>query len=560
MKFYNSLGRAPNRCSSSIETVSPSLAADNIILRNVGVGMEKQVKMNKLDGISESLIKWMRRSRELRDASLNKHGASEFGANPKLLKSILKHIQSPSKEGRKVSMNLSTMVWEVETDFASPIRPVFARDTGSTCVNKPFQVERVNVTVLNDKESRVSSTLNTSPNVNVSATDFEKDTTAKVQPASNKVHNSFASALKHKVDRVAEIVELRNEECVEGAAVTLSLAAIKEVSLRFENTLYRYFVGKRLAYQVVENYVKSIWSKYGLIRIQLHGDFFLLQFKIKEIMNIVLDYEVGLSLVTTQIGKPIQLDAYTSDMCLNLWGRSAYARALIKISADDVLKDDLVIAIPVGKDKGHSLATIRIEYEWKPPRCSTCLIFYHTDAKCPKLPKEVIPAVVSNVDASHSKDVADDGFEVFKKKKNRKNKHQKQVDEVVLNKPSLQLHYRWVDKGASSKNATPKSNDNAASTSKASTSAKPKVSLMNSFSALNDDDECEGQNTQRTLGVLMRVIVMWFFPIGVIGYFVIDSNDDSDDREVLNELEEYGNAGKLCLKKVIFDEKKPRSS
>nr|GEV94687.1 hypothetical protein [Tanacetum cinerariifolium] len=188
-----------------------------------------KVKMNKLDGISESLIERMRRSRELRDASLNKHGASKSGANPKPLKSILKHIQSPSKEGRKV-----------------------------------------NVMVLNDGESRISSTLNTSPNVNVSATDFEKDTTAKVQPASNKVHNSFASALKHKVNLVAEIVELRNEECVEGAAVTLPLAAIEEVSSRFENNLYGYFVEKRLAYQVVENYVKSVWSKYGLIRIQLH--------------------------------------------------------------------------------------------------------------------------------------------------------------------------------------------------------------------------------------------------------------------------------------------------
>nr|GEZ80666.1 hypothetical protein [Tanacetum cinerariifolium] len=105
----------------------------------------------------------------------------------------------------------------------------------------------------------------------------------------------------------------------------------------------------------------------------------------------------------------------------------AYARALIEISPDDVLKDDFVIAIPVGKDKGHSLDTIRIKYEWKPPRCSTCLIFDHTDAKCPKLPKEVIPAVVSNVDASHSKDVANDGFEVVKKKRNMKNKHQKQI-------------------------------------------------------------------------------------------------------------------------------------
>ncbi|GJZ27499.1 hypothetical protein Tco_0571752 [Tanacetum coccineum] len=31
----------------------------------------------------------------------------------------------------------------------------------------------------------------------------------------------------------------------------------------------------------------------------------------------------------------------------------------------------------------------------------------------------------------------------------------------------------------------------------------------------------------------------------------LDSDDDSDDGEVLNELEEYGNVGKLCRKKVI---------
>ncbi|GKC39630.1 hypothetical protein Tco_1052014 [Tanacetum coccineum] len=31
----------------------------------------------------------------------------------------------------------------------------------------------------------------------------------------------------------------------------------------------------------------------------------------------------------------------------------------------------------------------------------------------------------------------------------------------------------------------------------------------------------------------------------------LDSNDDSDDGEVLNKLEEYGNAGKLCRQRVI---------
>nr|GEY35233.1 hypothetical protein [Tanacetum cinerariifolium] len=103
---------------------------------------------------------------------------------------------------------------------------------------------------------------------------------------------------------------------------------------------------------------------------------------------IVAYSEVGLSLISTQIGKPITLDSYTSNMCVSSWGRSTYARVLIEVLAENDLKDELVVAILVGKDRGHTLATISIEYEWKPPRCSTCLVFAHTSDKCPTLPKE----------------------------------------------------------------------------------------------------------------------------------------------------------------------------
>ncbi|GKB56516.1 zinc knuckle CX2CX4HX4C containing protein, partial [Tanacetum coccineum] len=87
---------------------------------------------------------------------------------------------------------------------------------------------------------------------------------------------------------------------------------------------------------------------------------------------IVAYFEVGLSLITTQIRKPIMLDSYTSNMCLNSWGRSTYARALIEISADVELQKSMVIAIPLSNKEGHTFTTIDIEYEWTPPRCATC--------------------------------------------------------------------------------------------------------------------------------------------------------------------------------------------
>ncbi|GKA49954.1 zinc knuckle CX2CX4HX4C containing protein [Tanacetum coccineum] len=54
---------------------------------------------------------------------------------------------------------------------------------------------------------------------------------------------------------------------------------------------------------------------------------------------IVAYLEIGLSLITTKLGRPLMLDFYTSDMCLNPWGRNTYARALIEVSADKALLD-----------------------------------------------------------------------------------------------------------------------------------------------------------------------------------------------------------------------------
>ncbi|GKD32648.1 hypothetical protein Tco_1248157 [Tanacetum coccineum] len=48
--------------------------------------------------------------------------------------------------------------------------------------------------------------------------------------------------------------------------------------------------------------------------------------------------EDGLSLITTQIGKPIMFDAFTSSMCNESWGQISFARALVEISAKTELK------------------------------------------------------------------------------------------------------------------------------------------------------------------------------------------------------------------------------
>nr|GEV30306.1 hypothetical protein [Tanacetum cinerariifolium] len=58
--------------------------------------------------------------------------------------------------------------------------------------------------------------------------------------------------------KMVQLYELSNKEMSEGDDVAIPLATIDEVSSRFVNTFYRYFIGKRIAFSIVENYVKTL--------------------------------------------------------------------------------------------------------------------------------------------------------------------------------------------------------------------------------------------------------------------------------------------------------------
>ncbi|GJR13593.1 reverse transcriptase domain-containing protein [Tanacetum coccineum] len=99
--------------------------------------------------------------------------------------------------------------------------------------------------------------------------------------------------------------------------------------------------------------------------------------------------EDGLSVIATQIGKPIMFDAFTSAMCAEPWGRLGFARALIEVTVEKELKHEVTMVVPVVDEEGHAMEKMEIEYDWKPSRCSECLVFGHANEQCPKRVKEV---------------------------------------------------------------------------------------------------------------------------------------------------------------------------
>nr|GEX26881.1 RNA polymerase II largest subunit [Tanacetum cinerariifolium] len=85
------------------------------------------------------------------------------------------------------------------------------------------------------------------------------------------------------------------------------------------------------------------------------------------------------------------------------------------------LVDVVSIGIPSLTEDEFTTETIRVEYEWRPPRCDECKIFGHIHDHCPK--KVVSPPIVttSNIVAPTIKK-SNDGFQTVGKKKKRKGK------------------------------------------------------------------------------------------------------------------------------------------
>nr|GFC14633.1 hypothetical protein [Tanacetum cinerariifolium] len=53
--------------------------------------------------------------------------------------------------------------------------------------------------------------------------------------------------------------------------------------------------------------------------------------------------EDGLSAIAMKLDTSLMLDSYTSDMCLQSWGRSSYAKVMIELWVDVELKDNIVV-------------------------------------------------------------------------------------------------------------------------------------------------------------------------------------------------------------------------
>ncbi|GJY07035.1 putative reverse transcriptase domain-containing protein [Tanacetum coccineum] len=188
-------------------------------------------------------------------------------------------------------------------------------------------------------------------------------------------------------EKVVNFRLLVNEENMDKSDCVLLKRVADVVKCKYENNLVGYFVGKTIAFPLVQNYVYNTWTKFGLQKLMKTDDgVFLFKFASKEGLEQVLQrgpwmirssplllskwsstlslkkgevtkvpmwvklYNVpilaysgdGLSLIATQIGKPIMLfcflffvlDAFTWLMCVDHRVELAYLLWVSLICSD----------------------------------------------------------------------------------------------------------------------------------------------------------------------------------------------------------------------------------
>ncbi|XP_022042295.1 uncharacterized protein LOC110944960 [Helianthus annuus] len=422
-----------------------------------------------------------------------------------------------------------------------------------TELRKPHVVEERSSSNVSDQGEKVRTASRVSDNVNFGQ-EFQVNRSAEDKSSTPKSYaDSVVAANPVKVN----FRTLASPDLHEGCDVVLPRDSIRAVQDKLAYTLYGYFLGDRVAYPVVDYYVRNNWKKFGLQKSMMNANgFFFFKFadeagmmnvlkegpwiiraqpiflniwsptsklekkEVKKLqvwvkihdVPIVAYTEDGLSMIATAIGEPKLLDTYTSSMCMDSWGRSSYARALLEISADNDFKDEIVVAIPNLEGEGFCKQKLYVEYEWSPHRCSHCKVFGHSDDTCPrqtrrapKEPTKILKQQVGNNTRKQEKSpvVDKDGFmDVDRKKVARKTG-------FPVNKQKQKFEYRPVG---------PKPNGGASSSVPPS-----KVKIQNRFGALLDEDPVWGSSSNAH-----------------------HDQQDSDDEEVLeayNETSDFMTSG-----------------
>ncbi|KAJ9541721.1 LOW QUALITY PROTEIN: hypothetical protein OSB04_028227 [Centaurea solstitialis] len=261
-------------------------------------------------------------------------------------------------------------------------------------------------------------------------------------------------------------------------SVTIPIELAKQAAKPYHTTLYGYFLGPRMPFQVVQQAVQRAWRKFGFADIMMNSvGVYFLKFNDEGGCSQVVEqgplfirgapffvfqwdpskglskrftqharYGVeGIGRIASALGIPKQMDSATASMCDKSWGRPGFAKVLVDIWAVGEFKREIDVVVPSLNGETDAKVKVGVEYMWEPAQCAHCMVFGHKKSACPKSGGEKIAKDKPN-------DTDAEGFTRVIKKK-------------------------WV----------PKARSDEASTSSKNPEVDPRVVCTNTFDALVED-------------------------------------------------------------------------
>ncbi|GJX06151.1 RNA-directed DNA polymerase, eukaryota, reverse transcriptase zinc-binding domain protein [Tanacetum coccineum] len=189
------------------------------------------------------------------------------------------------------------------------------------------------------------------------------------QGMKKNVHCSFTDVTKANqcnVDNTLSLVPM---------CMVFDEELVREGSRKWELTLCGHFVGCKMSYTELRNRDPSVVID--------KRDPEVLPCWIK-LYNVPLEAWTvkGISAIASEVGKPLIMDKTTSKLCKFGTGNFGYARVLVEIKAENELKEKVELCYQSKEQKTLCFKFVKVEYSWKPPMCSKCKVFGHTDSTC----------------------------------------------------------------------------------------------------------------------------------------------------------------------------------
>ncbi|GJW00788.1 hypothetical protein Tco_1556039 [Tanacetum coccineum] len=162
---------------------------------------------------------------------------------------------------------------------------------GTIC--NSIQANNINADVIPCKVSHVDDSIN----LNVDESTIPSDPIVQsvdINTKSTSYAGAAGASAKDQPKVNSNFRTLVADPVFDGVNISIPRKVVEKVSTRFEHTLYGYFIGKRMAFPVVEYYARNNWAKHGLKRIMMNSKgFFFFKFDSRAGLEAVLEGVLG---------------------------------------------------------------------------------------------------------------------------------------------------------------------------------------------------------------------------------------------------------------------------